>query len=272
MKTKVIIIFLIFQFVIVHLSYNQTYNWVGVKETKLAIFNPIDNQNSGWAEVVRDIFVTEALKYEENRNNVVLKYKVTDRTIVNKVLEEHEFASTGLVDNNQISEIGRFMGADVVCVIEIKSLPNNYFFISAKIINVKTAEVLKSHYDRSKNIFELSKTVSQTLFKAQKPDKPNKPTVAEIKDEIKYLEGGQTRFLLAYSVQNINEYPIRVTITLRIGYERNCNPDNWVETGIKQESLVLKGNEMSQINFDFVLTQRCADIGTGYRLTYEWAD
>jgi len=69
-------------------------------------------------------------------------YIVLERQLIDKVLEENRFQSGGLVDDSQISEIGKQMGANVVFVSSIASMGSN-LYISCKMIDVQTARIEK---------------------------------------------------------------------------------------------------------------------------------
>ncbi len=64
-------------------------------------------------------------------------YLVLDRANVQAVLKEREFQYSGMVSDAEISEAGKYLGADRVVVIRIESLDGTYF-LSARMINVET--------------------------------------------------------------------------------------------------------------------------------------
>jgi hypothetical protein len=64
-------------------------------------------------------------------------YLVLDRANVQAVLKEREFQYSGLVSDAEISEAGKYLGADRVVVIRIESLDGTYF-LSARMIDVET--------------------------------------------------------------------------------------------------------------------------------------
>ena len=69
-------------------------------------------------------------------------YSVLERSLINKVLEENRFQMGGLVDDSQIGEIGKRMGANLVFVSSVTTMNQNYY-VSFKLIEVETARVEK---------------------------------------------------------------------------------------------------------------------------------
>ena len=101
---------------------------------KVAVFDPAGKVDEALLEIVR----------EEISSVVVNKvgYTVLERQLINKVLEENRFQESGLVDDEQVSNIGKLMGADYVFVTTISALGENYY-ISCKMIEVATARIDK---------------------------------------------------------------------------------------------------------------------------------
>lgn len=65
------------------------------------------------------------------------RYTVLDRANVDKVLREREFQLSGLVSDAEITEAGKYLGADFVVVAKVQRVADTYF-ISGKMIAVKT--------------------------------------------------------------------------------------------------------------------------------------
>lgn len=74
------------------------------------------------------------------------RYFAIERTkgFLNKLGEEQNYQHTGVVDDNELSRLGKQFGADYVCVIKTSQLFGDYF-ISARLIDVETASVVNSH-------------------------------------------------------------------------------------------------------------------------------
>ncbi len=72
-------------------------------------------------------------------------YKAVERTeqMLKLLNKEHEYQRSGAVDDSQIASLGQQLGVDVVVVVDISSLGEEAF-VSAKIIDVTTAEIISS--------------------------------------------------------------------------------------------------------------------------------
>jgi len=68
------------------------------------------------------------------------RYKVLDRSNVQQVLSEREFQLSGLVSDAEITQAGRFLGADFVVVPRVQLLADTYF-LTCKMINVETGVI-----------------------------------------------------------------------------------------------------------------------------------
>ena len=103
---------------------------------KVAVFDPAGTVDNVLFEIVR-----------EEISSVVVNtkgYAVLERQLINKVLEENRFQESGLVNEGQVSDIGKRMGADYVFVTTISTLGENYY-ISCKMIEVATARIDKQY-------------------------------------------------------------------------------------------------------------------------------
>ncbi len=100
---------------------------------KVAVFNPEGSIMNDIKHIVREE-VSNAIVNTPN-------YSVVERSMIEKVLEETKFQMGGLVDDSQISELGRMMGADYVCYGSISMLGSNYY-VSLKMVDVITARVI----------------------------------------------------------------------------------------------------------------------------------
>ncbi len=142
-------------------------------EKKVAIFNPDGNISDGIKSIVR----------EEISNAIVNtpSYIVLERAMIEKVLAEAQFQSNGLVDDSQVSELGKMMGADLVCYGSVVPLGNNYY-ISLKMVNVTTAKVILQSTGSTKqgtnDLILVSQQIANKLVKNTNyiPQQVTKPT------------------------------------------------------------------------------------------------
>jgi hypothetical protein len=124
------------------------------QERKVAIFEPAGNANSAVKEIVRELISSVVV----NANG----YSVLERQLINKVLEEHRIQVGGLVDDSQVIELGKLMGANYAFVTSITMLDRNHF-ISVKMIDVQTARIEKQSTGQTQNGTNDLVEVVQTL-------------------------------------------------------------------------------------------------------------
>ena len=103
------------------------------QDRRVAVFDPAGDVPTFIREIVR-----------EEISNVVVNtagYTVLERALIQQVLQEDQFQASGLVDDAQVSEIGRRMGANLAFITNIAQMTNGNFHISARLIDVETARV-----------------------------------------------------------------------------------------------------------------------------------
>ena len=105
------------------------------KDKKVAVFDPAGNDvPNSIKEIVREEISSVIVNAEG--------FTVLERQLINKVLEENKIQISGLVDESQISEVGKLMGANYVLVSTVSPMGKNYH-ISCKMIEVTTARIAK---------------------------------------------------------------------------------------------------------------------------------
>jgi len=102
-------------------------------QQKVAVFDPIGV--SGGLKTIIQSKVSKA--FTENPN-----YQVLERSLIDKLMEENKFQSKGLVDENQFTELGRKLGADLVC-LTIAVEVGGQLFISCKLIDYGTSQIIR---------------------------------------------------------------------------------------------------------------------------------
>lgn len=150
------------------------------------------------------------------------RYTVLDRTNVAQVLKEREFQVSGMVSDAEITEAGRYLGADFVVAINVQQVADTYF-ITAKMIAVKTGvianqtsaegegklSVLIGLAERVGNVMAGGTVLAPAAAepkkqteKAQSIAEPVKQTVAQNTDRI----GTRLYFSAGAGIQNISFY------------------------------------------------------------------
>jgi TolB-like protein len=93
-------------------------------------------------------------------------YTVLDRSHVSAVLQEMEFQLSGMVKDSEMQKAGEYLGAEYVCVARVSKV-GEVFFISAKIIDVRTGEITAQSSDQQRGdaevIFSLAQNVGRKL-------------------------------------------------------------------------------------------------------------
>ena len=154
------------------------------QEKKVAVFDPAGEVAKYLKEIVR-----------EEISSIVVNtagYTVLERSLIDKVLEENKFQLGGLVDDSQIGEIGKRMGANYVFVSSITSMENGNLFISCKMIDVQTARIEMQKTSRtqkgSNDLADvIQKLVGEMLGKTsekpkeivERPKETNKPVISQ---------------------------------------------------------------------------------------------
>ena len=135
-------------------------------DRKVAVFDPAGNVESHFKEIVR-----------EEISSIIVNtkgYTVLERQLIDRVLEENRFQMGGLVDDAQISEIGKRMGANFVFVTNITPMGNN-LYISCKMVDVLTARIEKQKTAQTQRGTTDLLSVVQSMAKEMFSDAPQPP-------------------------------------------------------------------------------------------------
>ena len=68
-------------------------------------------------------------------------YEAYDRSDIDLIMSEHEFQRTGIVNPDQIQQLGEMAGVSLILVTEGVLTNESKIFVTAKILNVETARV-----------------------------------------------------------------------------------------------------------------------------------
>jgi len=138
---------------------------------RVAVFDPAGNAPSHVNEIVREI-----------ASSVIVNtpgFTVLERSLIDQVLRENRFQAEGLVDDAQISEMGRMMGANLTFVINLTRMSDGNFFISARLIDVQTARIEKQQTTRTTRageteLINTSERLAQEMFAQVAPPPPTR--------------------------------------------------------------------------------------------------
>jgi hypothetical protein len=156
-------------------------------DLSVAVFDPAGEVDAVVKEVVR-----------EEVSSIVVNakgYMVLERQLINKVLEENKFQQGGLVDDSQIIEVGKRMGANYVFVTTISKLDKN-FYISCKMIEVLTAKIEKQKTGQTakglNDIVQTVQTVVNNMLGVTTESTVQKPPQKQTKYKT-IIKGGQIK-------------------------------------------------------------------------------
>lgn len=100
------------------------------------------------------------------------EYNAIERTteFLSEISKEQDYQRAGNVDDNQICELGRQFGVDLVCVTDITQFQEKYY-VQARLIDVEKAIVLATAREIAQlesldDIIKLASSLSQTLINA----------------------------------------------------------------------------------------------------------
>lgn len=105
------------------------------QDKKVAVFDPAGSVPKSAKDMVREEISSVIVNTAD--------YIVLERTLIDKVLEENKFQLGGLVDDSQVGELGRMMGANFVLVTSLSIMENGNYYISCKMTDVLTSRIDK---------------------------------------------------------------------------------------------------------------------------------
>jgi hypothetical protein len=104
------------------------------QNSKVAVFDPAGRVDDEIKTIIREEISSVIV--------TITGYTVLEREMIDMVLKENRFQASGVVDDSQISEMGRRMGANLVLVTSVTQTGSEYY-ISCKLIDVETARIEK---------------------------------------------------------------------------------------------------------------------------------
>lgn len=220
-------IFVLFVVLSCSMSYGQSEH---VK--RVAILNVIDKSNSV-TDGVKAIIVNKLSFAIAN----IPGYEAYDRVDIASIMDEQKFQRTGLVDDSQIKRLGEMTGANYILVTEVAPLDEQQIIITAKILDVESAQVDNETYTRTKiDASELEKKCSElakTLLRWTSPiDDLTSEVPFFIVEQMPIFQGGGVELFRAWMMQNL-EYPMialengvqgRVVVTFVVEKDGSVTP------------------------------------------------
>lgn len=109
--------------------------WAEDEKLRIAVFDPTSSGTSideGTKVAIRELISSTIVN--TGRHNIV------ERSLLEKVMQEQSFSNSGIVDDNQATEIGKLAGANKI-ILSVVTLTGGRNMLSIKMIDVKTASV-----------------------------------------------------------------------------------------------------------------------------------
>ena len=137
-------------------------------------------------------------------------YKAIERTasFLIELSKEQSYQEGGAVDNNQITRLGKQFGAQLVCVVEVLDAFGQYY-ISARLIAVETAEVVKSSnaYSKLDNHQEVITVASSMAEELTGIAELKEKELAKLKKAVEagYMQIGDVYYLVTPLTQNFTQ-------------------------------------------------------------------
>jgi hypothetical protein len=128
-------------------------------QLKVAVFEPIGDLTDDSKTLIQEQISEVVIKTSKS------KYRVVERSLIKKLFEENRFQSTGLVNESQLSELGRKTGADLVCITVAMKEVDDYY-LSCKLIDYQTSQIIKQSTGKSslKSISKTAKKLAKDVF------------------------------------------------------------------------------------------------------------
>ncbi len=164
--------------------------------------NDIGLQNAG--RIVAEWVVTELKQLD--------RFQIAERLLMQQVLEEQELMLSGVIDDEQVVEIGKLYGVDAIVTGSVMKVGDS-INITARIVNVGTAEVLKTASGRVVSLNDLeqeSYILANNLSDISREEFIVRQAVAEKQNQRLEVGGG-----IAAGWNNADSGPILLDVFFR---------------------------------------------------------
>ena len=86
------------------------------------------------------------------------KYNVVERSKIDEILKEQKLQMSGFVEEEYLIDVGKMLGAKQVVLGSIGRITDDYYTITAKLVDVKSSEMIQSaDYDAENGLIQLLK-------------------------------------------------------------------------------------------------------------------
>ncbi len=113
-------------------------------------------------------------------------YEAYERTEIDAILGEQYFQRTGMVNEDQIKQLGEMTGVDYILIAETGKIDNVSLFLAAKILNVETARTEQTDYVmiKTENILQGCEELAAKLLNVQQKKTQAQSFVASTQEPI----------------------------------------------------------------------------------------
>lgn len=131
---------------------------------RIAVFDPVAasseiSVNEGVKTAVREIISTTIVNTGS--------YDIVERSLLEKVMQEQQFSNSGIVDDKDVTEIGKLAGANKI-VLPILADMGGKQMLSIKMIDVKTATIERQEVGILVNMFDDVEQMTLKIVGAEK--------------------------------------------------------------------------------------------------------
>jgi len=104
------------------------------RRTKIAVldFSDLQGKTTNFGKYLSEELITRLF--------MTGKFEVIERRLLNKVLEEHELASSGIFDINSVQKLGKILGVNAIVAGSITDLGHSVK-INARLIGTETGKL-----------------------------------------------------------------------------------------------------------------------------------
>ncbi len=133
---------------------------------KVAVFDPATSATSSIDDATR-VTVRELI------SNAVVnldRYRIVERSLLEKVMQEQQFANSGLVDDKDATEIGKIAGAHKI-IVSVVTQVGTRNMLSIKLIDTKTANIdqQKARVVAAEQLFDVVEPMTMDLLTGDAP-------------------------------------------------------------------------------------------------------
>jgi len=120
-------------------------------------------QNKGASKDLGEIILDKMITALFNQG----RFKVIERSQLDKVLQEQQLGASGIVDASTAAELGKGIGVDAIIIGSVAATPSGTLSIDARAIDTESATIIVAHdaYSGSADILSVKNTIENLAQK-----------------------------------------------------------------------------------------------------------